>query len=80
MLDDVSQTRRERVLNMHFTMPPGIRTVELMTCGETKPELFGELSEILKGCGMVPVTARRESTGYVFYSYLNFTQWMANVK
>jgi len=24
------------VCNVHFTMPPEIRTVELMTCGETE--------------------------------------------
>ncbi|KAJ6035396.1 hypothetical protein N7460_009571 [Penicillium canescens] len=66
MLDGVRKERRERVMNMHFTMPPGIHTVELMTCGETKTELFGELSEVLNKCGMVPVTARRESTGFIF--------------
>lgn len=56
---------RERTLNMHFTMPPAIRTVELMTDGETRHELFRVLSEVLRECGMVPVTAKRESTGYV---------------
>lgn len=65
MLDKVADERRERVLNMHFTMPPTIRTVELMTDGETKPELFETLTCILKNCGMIPVTARKESTGYV---------------
>ncbi|KAI9367273.1 hypothetical protein BJX61DRAFT_551568 [Aspergillus egyptiacus] len=66
MLDDVSAERRKRVLNMHFTMPPAIRTVELMTDGETEPELFDTLTELLRGCGMIPVTARKESTGFIF--------------
>lgn len=66
MLEDVRPARRERVLNMHFTMPPTIRTVELMTDGETRPELFPQLSELLQGCGMIPVTAKVESTGFIF--------------
>ncbi len=66
MLDEVRPTRRERVANMHFTMPPGIRTVELMTDGETAPELFPFLTRVLDECGMIPVTARKESTGFIF--------------
>ncbi|OGM46319.1 putative 3-hydroxyacyl-CoA dehyrogenase [Aspergillus bombycis] len=66
MLDEVKPERRERVLNMHFTMPPAIRTVELMTDGETSEKLFTLLTVVLKECGMVPVTARRESTGFIF--------------
>ena len=64
MVEGLEKDWRERALNMHFTMPPMIRTVELMTDGETKHELFGVLSEVLKECGMMPVTAKRESTGY----------------
>lgn len=70
MVEDLEKKRREMALNMHFTMPPAIRTVELMTDGETKEELFGTLSEVLRECGMVPVTARRESTGYVPFAVL----------
>ncbi|KAK4131771.1 YWTD domain-containing protein [Trichocladium antarcticum] len=66
MLDEVRPARRRRVANMHFTMPPDIRTVELMTDGETAPELFPFLTRVLDECGMVPVTARRESTGFIF--------------
>ncbi|KAL4934224.1 3-hydroxyacyl-CoA dehydrogenase [Aspergillus undulatus] len=66
MLDKVARERRERVLNMHFTMPTAIRIVELMTDGETRPELFESLSTTLRACGMIPVTARKESTGFIF--------------
>ncbi|KAK4031512.1 hypothetical protein C8A01DRAFT_21273 [Parachaetomium inaequale] len=66
MLDEVRTERRQRVANMHFTMPPGIRTVELMTDGETAPELFPFLTRVLDECGMIPVTARKESTGFIF--------------
>ncbi|KAF9887013.1 hypothetical protein FE257_010629 [Aspergillus nanangensis] len=66
MVDEVSDDRKKKVLNMHFTMPPAIRTVELMTDGETESELFPMLSQVLKECGTVPVTARRESTGFIF--------------
>lgn len=64
MVEGLEKNWRERGLNMHFTMPPAIRKVELMTDGEIKHELFGVLSEVLRECGMVPVTANRESTGY----------------
>ncbi|KAE8371567.1 hypothetical protein BDV26DRAFT_298671 [Aspergillus bertholletiae] len=66
MLDEVKPERRERILNMHFTMPPAIRTVELMTDGETSRKLFDLLTGVLKECGMIPVTAKRESTGFIF--------------
>ncbi|KAL3458632.1 3-hydroxyacyl-CoA dehydrogenase [Aspergillus heterothallicus] len=67
MVDKVKDGRRAQVLNMHFTMPPGIRTVELMTCGgETRAEVLEEMSRVLARCGMVPVTARKESTGFIF--------------
>lgn len=63
MIEHVCKERRDKVLNVHFTMPPGIRTVELMTDGDTRNEVFEYATELLKGCGMVPVTARKESTG-----------------
>ncbi|KAL4747055.1 hypothetical protein BDW72DRAFT_209896 [Aspergillus terricola var. indicus] len=66
MVENVGQQRKERVLNIHFTMPSQIRTVELMTNGRTRPELFEILSEMLRACGMIPVTARKESTGFIF--------------
>ncbi|KAK3331462.1 hypothetical protein B0H66DRAFT_487607 [Apodospora peruviana] len=66
MLDKVHEERRRLVCNIHYTMPPQIRTVELMTDGETFPEVFGFLSEVLRGCGMLPATARKESTGFIF--------------
>lgn len=63
MIKKVSPVRRAQVLNAHFTMPPTILTVELMTDGETNPEIFPFLTKILDDCGMLPVTARKESTG-----------------
>ncbi|GKZ90253.1 hypothetical protein AnigIFM59636_001933 [Aspergillus niger] len=58
--------RRVLLLNMHFTMPPAIRTVELMTCGDTHERVFPMLSGVLSECGVIPVTARKESTGFIF--------------
>ena len=64
MLDKVaSKDRRRLICNIHYTMPPDIRTVELMTDGETEPAVFLFLSDILESCGMLPATARKESTG-----------------
>lgn len=63
MVQKISAERRKQMLNMHFTMPPSIRTVELMTNGETDPGIFPYLEDVLGECGMLPVTARCESTG-----------------
>ncbi|KAK1751247.1 hypothetical protein QBC47DRAFT_454634 [Echria macrotheca] len=67
MLEDVADPeRRKLACNIHFTMPPSIRTVELMTCGETDPAVFPFLTQILSGCGFLVATARKESTGFIF--------------
>lgn len=66
----VSSERKSRFLNMHFTMPPMTRTVEMMTCGQTDPKIFTYLEAVMGECGLLPVTARRESTGCVFFSLL----------
>ena len=66
MIAGLPRERAQRVLNMHFTMPPAIRTVELMTSGETDEALFPLLTDVLTRCGVLPVTARRESTGFIF--------------
>lgn len=63
MLEKVGGHRRPLVCNMHFYMPPEKRVVELMTDGETWPDVFPFLTRVLEDVGMVPVTARRESTG-----------------
>ncbi|OQE43421.1 hypothetical protein PENCOP_c003G04467 [Penicillium coprophilum] len=66
MLAKVSHKRQKNVFNIHFAMPPAIRMVELMTCGQTNPDIFPYLEAVLGECGLLPVTARRESTGFVF--------------
>lgn len=37
-----------------------------MTCGSTNPEVFPFIEEKLRTCGLHPVTAKVESTGFVF--------------
>ncbi|KAJ5757140.1 Dehydrogenase multihelical [Penicillium nucicola] len=66
MLVNVTPERHQKVFNIHYTMPPAIRTVELMTSGMTDPKIFPHLETVLGECGMLPVTARRESTGFIF--------------
>lgn len=68
LLPKVSAGRRKAVFNIHFAMPPAIRTVELMTCGETDPKILSYMEDVLGECGMLPVTARQESTGYAYSS------------
>ncbi|KAJ6110837.1 Dehydrogenase multihelical [Penicillium sp. IBT 16267x] len=66
MVTKVSAARQHRVLNIHFTMPPNVLTVELMTCGQTDWDVLTYMKDVLGECGTIPVIARRESTGFIF--------------
>jgi 3-hydroxyacyl-CoA dehydrogenase len=66
MLDKVDEGSRHRVCNMHYYMPPGNNTVELMTCGETHSSILPFLKDKLLDAGMQPAIARKESTGFIF--------------
>lgn len=65
MAQQVDEESRRRILNVHYTMPPGIRTVELMTSTYTDQAIFPFLVEHHKRIGLLPAVARKESTGYV---------------
>jgi len=56
----------ERVLNMHFYMPPAVRSVELMSCGRTDPAVLDLLMAELSGYALAPHLVRKESTGFIF--------------
>lgn len=56
---------KSRVINMHYTMPPQVKLVELMTDGETQDEIFPFLEDKLKDVGMIPIRAYKESSGFV---------------
>ena len=65
-LADVT-TSPTRLMNSHFYNFPWRRSgVELMSCGETTPELLELVAAFLRRCGLIPVIARAESTGFVF--------------
>ncbi|MEU6578642.1 3-hydroxyacyl-CoA dehydrogenase family protein [Streptomyces sp. NPDC046805] len=59
-------TRPERVLNMHFYMPPKQNAVDLMSCGHTDRAVLDLLLRELPHYGVFPFEARRESTGFIF--------------
>lgn len=58
-------TRPERVLNMHFFMPPLSTAVELMTCGHTDEAIFERLQAALPRFGLTPYRAQKESLGFI---------------
>ncbi|MGN7191405.1 MULTISPECIES: 3-hydroxyacyl-CoA dehydrogenase family protein [unclassified Curtobacterium] len=64
VVDEVEH--RERVLNVHFSMPPQQNAVDLMSDGETNPGIMTFLQEHLPRYGVFPFVARRESTGFIF--------------
>nr|BFD87341.1 3-hydroxyacyl-CoA dehydrogenase family protein [Streptomyces sp. Xyl84] len=56
----------ERVLNMHFYMPPQQNAVDLMSDGHTDPGIVDLLRRELPRFGIFPFVARKESTGFIF--------------
>lgn len=64
MIDEVEHP--ERVLNMHFSMPPQQNAVDLMSDGQTDPAILEFLQEQLPRYGVFPFVAHRESTGFIF--------------
>lgn len=82
LLSKVKERTKTRVLNTHYMMPPKVplnftheRTqsdseqsiiVELMTSGHTIPDILQFLEARHKEAGLHPVTALRESSGFIF--------------
>jgi 3-hydroxybutyryl-CoA dehydrogenase len=58
--------RPERVLNMHFYMPPKQNAVDVMSCGKTDRDVIDFVMTTLPRFGFYPFEARRESTGFIF--------------
>ena len=56
----------ERLLNVHFQMPPELIAVELMSCGRTDAAVIDALAGRLPRYGFVPFTVMRESVGFLF--------------
>ncbi|KAA1248784.1 3-hydroxyacyl-CoA dehydrogenase family protein [Mycobacterium simiae] len=56
----------ERLLNMHFLMPPLANSVELMSCGTTEGAIIDALKKLLPRYRLVPFEVRRESVGLIF--------------
>ena len=63
-LDKVSHP--ERVLNMHFYMPPKQNAVDVMSSGKTDRDVIDFVLTTLPRFGFYPFEARRESTGFIF--------------
>ncbi|PFH58276.1 hypothetical protein XA68_13923 [Ophiocordyceps unilateralis] len=66
MIEERKESTKQRTLNMHYYMPPGNLVVELMTNGETSPDIFPFLVDKCKDVGLHPYVARKESTGLIF--------------
>ena len=58
--------RPERVLNIHFYMPPKQAAVDVMSCGKTDRAVIDFVMATLPQFGLYPFEARRESTGFIF--------------
>jgi 3-hydroxybutyryl-CoA dehydrogenase len=56
----------ERVLNIHFYMPPQQNAVDVMSCGETGRDVIDFVLATLPQFGLYPFEARKESTGFIF--------------
>ena len=58
--------RPERVLNIHFYMPPKQNAVDVMSCGKTDRNVIDFVLATLPQFGLYPFEAHRESTGFIF--------------
>ena len=56
----------ERVMNIHFYMPPQQNAVDVMSCGETDRDVIDFVLATLPQFGLYPFEARKESTGFIF--------------
>jgi 3-hydroxybutyryl-CoA dehydrogenase len=56
----------ERVLNIHFYMPPKQNAVDVMSCGKTDRDVIDFVMATLPRFGLYPFEAHRESTGFIF--------------
>jgi 3-hydroxybutyryl-CoA dehydrogenase len=56
----------ERVLNIHFYMPPKQNAVDVMSCGKTDRDVIDFVMAVLPRFRLYPFEARRESTGFIF--------------
>jgi 3-hydroxybutyryl-CoA dehydrogenase len=56
----------ERVLNIHFYMPPKQNAVDIMSCGKTDRSVMDFVLSALPQFGLYPFEGRRESTGFIF--------------
>lgn len=65
LIRKVDELSKRRCLNVHYTMLPENRSVELMTSTYTDDNIFSFLVEKHKSIGLLPVVARKESTGYL---------------
>ena len=63
MIDQVGAP--ERVVNMHFFMPPASTACELMSCGKTDPAVIDRLMEALPQFGLTPFRVHGESMGFI---------------
>ncbi len=56
----------ERLLNMHFLMPPLANSVELMSCGQTDSAIIDAMMHRLPRYGLMPFRVRSDSVGFIF--------------
>jgi 3-hydroxyacyl-CoA dehydrogenase len=66
LIGKVSDSAKQRILNLHYYMPPVCMVVELMTDGYTADGIFPFMVQRLRDAGMLPFVARKESTGLIF--------------
>ncbi|MFB7718965.1 3-hydroxyacyl-CoA dehydrogenase family protein [Nocardia sp. NPDC056100] len=56
----------DRMLNTHFYMPPGATALDVMSDGNTAPEVIDFVLTTFPEYGLHPFHCRKESTGFIF--------------
>ncbi|MFJ9369513.1 3-hydroxyacyl-CoA dehydrogenase family protein [Nocardia sp. NPDC101769] len=57
---------RDRMLNTHFYMPPASTTLDVMSDGDTAPEIIDFVMSTFPEYGLHPFLCHMESTGFIF--------------
>ena len=65
MLDKAKPEGHSRVCNVHYQMPQKGSTVEIITDGQTDPDIIQFMYERVDDSGMLPGIAHKESTGLI---------------
>ncbi|RAK81931.1 3-hydroxyacyl-CoA dehydrogenase family protein [Aspergillus fijiensis CBS 313.89] len=65
LVEGITAASQRRILNAHYFPPAQGPFVELMSCGQTSPDVIESLTQELREIGRRPVVCQADSTGFI---------------